>query len=134
MAKSVEIESPSVNLFGAGTVVKGEITSNGDFRIDGTLIGTINSKGKVVIGPTGVVEGEIICQNADISGVIKARITVAELLALKSTAQLTGDITTNKLSVEPGAKFSGACSMNGSPSQPEKSPIYESSKEQEAGK
>jgi len=134
MAKSVEIESPSINLFGAGTVVKGEITSNGDFRIDGTLIGTINSKGKVVIGTTGVVEGEIICQNADISGVIKARITVAELLALKSTAQLNGDIITNKLSVEPGAKFSGACNMNGTSPQREKSPVYELIKEQETGK
>ena len=134
MAKSVEIESPSINLFGAGTIVKGEITSNGDFRIDGTLIGTINSKGKVVIGTTGIVEGEIICQNADISGVIKARVTVAELLALKSTAQLTGDIITNKLSVEPGAKFSGACSMSGAASQSEKTPTYEPAKEQETGK
>lgn len=133
MAKSVEIESPSVNLFGAGTVVKGEIVTNGDFRIDGTLTGTIHSKGKVVIGTTGVVEGEIICQNADISGSIKAKITVTELLTLKSTANLTGDIITNKLSVEPGARFSGACQMDGISPQSEKQSFYDQPQKQETG-
>lgn len=112
MAKTNEIISPSVNILGTGTVVKGEIISNGDFRLDGRLIGTINAKGKVVIGTTGSIEGEVICQNADFSGGIKARVTVAELLSLKASAKLTGDIITNKLSIEPGAKFSGTCNMD----------------------
>ncbi|MEI6576460.1 MAG: polymer-forming cytoskeletal protein [Bacteroidota bacterium] len=114
MAKSTEIESPSINILGTGTVVKGNITSNGDFRIDGTLIGSIISKGKVVVGPTGTVEGEIGCQNADFSGNIKALVNVTELLTLKASSKLLGDIRVNKLAIEPGAIFSGTCKMEGS--------------------
>lgn len=114
MVKSRENEVPSINLLGSGTVVKGEIKLIGDFRIDGTFIGTINCKGKVVVGPTGVIDGEIICQNADFSGEIKATVKVSELLTLKESAKFSGDITTNKLAIEPGAKFSGTCIMDGS--------------------
>ncbi|HZX62631.1 MAG TPA: polymer-forming cytoskeletal protein, partial [Bacteroidales bacterium] len=64
MVKNKEVEVPSINLLSSGTVVKGEIKLNGDFRLDGSFIGTINCKGKVVVGPTGSIEGEIICQNA----------------------------------------------------------------------
>jgi cytoskeletal protein CcmA (bactofilin family) len=67
----------------------------------------------VVIGQSGVVDGELNCQNADISGTVKAKVTVAELLTLKATAKLSGDISTSKLAIEPGANFSGACSMGG---------------------
>ncbi len=112
MAKVNEIDSSSINILGAGTLVKGEISANGDFRIDGTLIGTINAKGKLVIGATGSVEGEIVCQNADFSGSVKANVNVLEMLSLKSTSKLVGDITVNKLSIEPGAQFSGSCNMN----------------------
>jgi cytoskeletal protein CcmA (bactofilin family) len=111
MVKNKEMEVPSINLLGAGTVVKGEIKLNGDFRIDGTFIGSIQCKGKVVVGPTGNIEGEINCQNADFSGEIKATVKVAELITLKESAKFTGDITTNKLAIEPGAKFSGNCTM-----------------------
>lgn len=113
MAKPNEMETPSVNLIGAGTVIKGDIKANGDIRIDGTLIGSIQSKGKVILGQSGVVEGEIICQSADISGTIKAQLLqISELLTLKATAKVTGDIVVNKLAIEPGAKFSGSCNMN----------------------
>ncbi|MFH1321534.1 MAG: polymer-forming cytoskeletal protein [Bacteroidota bacterium] len=111
MAKNNEIESSSVNLIGAGTVIDGNIRSNGDIRIDGTIKGSINSKGKVVIGNSGMIEGQITCQNADISGTVKAKINVAELLSLKPAAKFSGDIITNKLAIEPGASFSGTCSM-----------------------
>ena len=111
MSKPKETEVPSINLLGSGTVVKGEIKLNGDFRIDGMFIGSINCKGKIVVGSTGVIEGEIICQNADFSGEIKASVKVAELLTLKESAKFTGDISTNKLAIEPGAKFSGNCEM-----------------------
>jgi cytoskeletal protein CcmA (bactofilin family) len=113
MAKNNTSDSPSVNIIGAGTVIEGDITTNGDMRIDGSLTGTINVKGKLVVGASGAVEGEIICQNADISGTIKGKIGVAELLALKSSSKLIGDIITNKIAIEPGATFSGSCSMGG---------------------
>jgi len=111
MVKNKEVEVPSINLLGSGTIVKGEIKLSGDFRIDGTFIGSIQCKGKVVVGPTGTIEGEINCQNADFSGEIKATVKVAELITLKESAKFTGDITTNKLAIEPGAKFSGNCTM-----------------------
>ena len=113
MAKNNEPESTSINLIGAGTVIQGDIKSNGDIRIDGTLIGSLNVKGKLVIGTSGNLDGETLCQNADVSGSIKGKITVNELLSLKSSAKLTGDIITNKLAIEPGASFTGTCSMGG---------------------
>jgi cytoskeletal protein CcmA (bactofilin family) len=111
MVKNKEVEVPSINLLSSGTMVKGEIKVNGDFRIDGTFVGTIDCKGKVVVGPTGSIDGEINCQNADLSGEVKATVKVAELITLKETSKFTGDITTNKLAIEPGAKFSGSCKM-----------------------
>jgi cytoskeletal protein CcmA (bactofilin family) len=113
MAKNTTIDSTSINLIGNGTQLVGDIRSNGDFRIDGTLKGTINVKGKLVVGPTGSVEGEIECQNADISGEIKGKINVTELLSLKATAKLHGDIITSKIAIEPDASFTGTCSMGG---------------------
>lgn len=113
MAKSIIPETPisTVNLIAAGATIKGEITTDGDIRIDGTIIGTVNSKGKLIIGKTGRIEGEVNCRNADFSGEIKAKVNVSELLSLKSTCKLIGDIVANKLAVEPGAVFSGSCSM-----------------------
>ncbi len=113
MAKNNTSETASVNIIGAGTSLEGDVTTNGDMRIDGSLTGTINVKGKLVVGPSGSVQGEIICQNADVFGTIKGKIGVAELLSLKSSAKLTGDIITNKIAIEPGAIFSGSCSMGG---------------------
>jgi cytoskeletal protein CcmA (bactofilin family) len=111
MSKNREPEMPTINILGPGAVVKGEIQVNGDFRIDGTLNGTIQCKGKIVVGPTGKIDGEIQCQNADFSGEVTATVKVSELLTLKETARFHGDITTGKLAIEPGAKFSGTCSM-----------------------
>ena len=102
---------PTINILGPGAIVKGEIQVNGDFRIDGTLNGTIQCKGKIVVGSTGKIDGEIQCQNADFSGEVTATVKVSELLTLKETARFSGDITTGKLAIEPGAKFSGTCSM-----------------------
>ena len=109
--KRTENNNSVVNIIGQGTSILGDINSNSDIRVDGTLKGSIKTEGKVVLGKEGVVEGDVICQNADISGIIKAKITVSNLLSLKETAKLKGDIVTNKLSIEPGAEFTGSCSM-----------------------
>ncbi|MBL7923942.1 MAG: polymer-forming cytoskeletal protein [Bacteroidia bacterium] len=101
----------AINIIGAGTVIEGEIKSNGDVRIDGTIRGSVTSKARVVIGNTGQVEGDVVCQNADISGAVKGKTTVAEMLFLKSQARINGDILTGKLVVEVGASFTGNCSM-----------------------
>ena len=121
MSKILTTETPSVNIIGNGTDIKGNIKSNGDLRIDGFITGNINASGKVVVGSTGRVEGEISCQNADISGDVKANIKVTELLSLKANAVVSGDIFTNKLAIEPGAVFTGACKMGNNGSLNEKS-------------
>lgn len=125
MAKNGYIDSPSRNAIGNGTIIKGDIESNGDFRIDGELTGTIRTKGKVVIGATGKVDGEIICQNADVEGIANANMTVAELLTLKATAKLNGDVSTSKLAIEPGAQFLGSCKMGTSIKSGMKYPVNE---------
>ena len=106
-----EETTAAVNMIGAGTVITGDVCSKGDIRVDGRLKGSIITKGKVVLGREGVIEGDIECGAADISGKIKAKITVSQLLSLKTSAKLNGDIITNKLSIEPGAEFTGSCSM-----------------------
>lgn len=101
----------SINLIGNGTVIEGEVKSNGDIRVDGLIRGSVSSKSKVVIGSTGKIDGDIFCQNADVSGTVKGKTTVIEMLFLKSTAVVNGDIQTGKLVVEVGATFTGSCNM-----------------------
>ena len=103
--------SGAVNIIGIGTVITGDMESKGDIRIDGTLKGAVKTSGKVVVGQAGIIEGDVECNNADVAGSINAKISVVQLLSLKATAKLTGDLVTNKLSIEPGASFTGQCSM-----------------------
>jgi cytoskeletal protein CcmA (bactofilin family) len=112
MAKYNETETPAINLISNGTDITGDIRSTGDIRIDGTLCGNLTTKGKVVIGTTGKVKGEIICKNSEVSGSIEGKITVSQLLILKASSKILGDIATSKLSIEPGAVFSGNCRMS----------------------
>jgi cytoskeletal protein CcmA (bactofilin family) len=101
----------AINMIGAGTTILGDVISKGDIRVDGILKGSVKTEGKVVLGKEGVIEGDVACKDADISGIVKAKITVLQLLTLKTSAKLNGDIITNKLSIEPGASFTGSCSM-----------------------
>ncbi|CAM3835013.1 polymer-forming cytoskeletal protein [Flavobacterium branchiophilum] len=94
-----------------GTVIRGDIDSLADFRLDGELIGNFKSKGKIVIGPLGKIHGDIFCENADIEGEFKGKIQVSELLNLKATSKIDGEVVCGKLSVEPGALFTGTCVM-----------------------
>jgi cytoskeletal protein CcmA (bactofilin family) len=94
-----------------GTIIKGDIISQADFRIDGKLIGNFESKGKLVIGPLGSISGDIICENVDIEGVFNGKIKVLDLLNIKQNATIHGEVAVGKLSVEPGANFTASCSM-----------------------
>lgn len=92
-----------------GTHIKGDIKGDSNFRIDGKLIGSLDTLGKLVIGPTGIIEGEVKCSNADIEGIFNGNLIVDGLLNIKSTAKITGTITTNQIGMEVGCSFSGIC-------------------------
>lgn len=109
----MEVDANAHNKISNGTSITGDIESNGDIRLDGSLNGNLKTKGKLVIGESGKVNGEITCKNADIEGKIEGKINVAELLSLKATSRINGDIIASKLAIEPGAKFSGNCNMSG---------------------
>lgn len=116
MAKENQVINPQViNLIAQGTIIKGDVLSDGDIRIDGELVGNIESKGRLVIGVTGSVDGEIRCKSSEIAGKHNGKLFVAELLSLKVTSSVTGEIVTNKLSIEPGAYFAGTCTMSDEP-------------------
>lgn len=111
MAKSFEPENRLPNMIGPGTKIVGNIETNGDIRIDGAIEGDIQSKGKVVVGPNGEVKGEIKCVNCEVSGKVDGKVLVSELLSLKASSNISGDIKTGKLTIEPGALFTGTCNM-----------------------
>lgn len=112
MAKYNETETPAINLINTGTEITGDVKSTGDIRIDGTLTGNLNTKGKIVIGPSGRINGEVTCKNSEVSGTVEGKLIVAQLLILKASSKIFGDIVTSKLSIEPGAIFSGNCKMS----------------------
>lgn len=94
-----------------GTTINGNIVSASDIRLDGQLVGNLQSKGKLVIGPTGNIKGDVVCKNADIEGLFEGKIQVQEILNIKSKAHIKGDVICGKLAVEPGAEFSASCVM-----------------------
>jgi cytoskeletal protein CcmA (bactofilin family) len=114
MAKNTEMENHTINLIGNGTTIEGNITSNGDIRIDGNLKGNLFTKGKLILGDTGKINGEVHCKNFEIEGSLEGKIFVNELLSLRAKSKILGDITTSKLAIEPGAIFTGKCDMSGS--------------------
>ena len=98
-------------LISSGTILKGDISSNSDLRIDGTVIGNINSSAKIIIGNTGVVEGDIAGNQADIVGKVSGNIRAKELLQLRGECVVTGNLFAGKLQIEPTATFNGQCHM-----------------------
>lgn len=103
--------SSLINTITVGTTIKGDIQANGDFRLDGQLDGNITLTGKMVIGEKGYINGNVVCQNANILGIIDGNLSVKETLTLYSTARVKGDIVASKLAIEPGAYFTGTCHM-----------------------
>jgi len=102
-----------INVVAKNTAIIGDIISEGDFRIDGTLEGNIKTKGRVIIGISGSVKGKIDAVNSDIEGKFSGDLLVQETLTIKATAIISGDVVIGKLSVEPGATFNASCSMRG---------------------
>ena len=101
------------NTIAQGTTFDGDIISEGDFRIEGLVNGSLNTTGKVVIGKTGAVDGILVCENVDVEGKFNGTLTVSGTLNLRSSAQIDGEVQIEKLSVEPGATFNASCLMKG---------------------
>lgn len=112
MAKENNVINPQViNLIAKGTKITGDLLSDGDIRVDGELLGNLDTKGRLVIGASGRLVGEIRCNSCEIAGAHKGKLFINELLSLKASSHVSGDIVTGKLSIEPGAFFVGTCSM-----------------------
>jgi cytoskeletal protein CcmA (bactofilin family) len=112
MAKEVVVNSgASHNVLAHGSKVKGNISADSDFRIDGLVQGEITCSGKVIIGTKGRLEGNITCVNAEIMGEVKGNVSVSDTLSLKASSNVVGDIKTKILIIEPDAVFCGSCDM-----------------------
>lgn len=107
-----EINPQVINLIAKGTRITGDIASDGDLRIDGEISGNLETKGRLVIGASGRIDGEIRCKSSEISGTHKGKLFVNELLSLRASSNVSGEIVTGKLSIEPGAYFAGTCTMS----------------------
>lgn len=105
--------SGSINSLGQGTKVVGDLSAKTDIRIDGELEGNLKCEGKLILGAKGKVKGHIDCQSAVIEGTINGIIRVKDLLQVKESAKITGEIVTDKLMVQSGAVFNVKCEMGG---------------------
>lgn len=110
-SKEVEDYSNSSNIIGKGTTLTGNLEAYGNVRVEGKVVGDITTKAKVAFGHSSQIEGNVLAQNAEIEGHVSGKVEITELLVLKSTAVIDGDIITNKLIVESGAAFNGKCRM-----------------------
>ncbi|HCY97958.1 polymer-forming cytoskeletal protein [uncultured Polaribacter sp.] len=115
-SKQQEMQKPRTmerNIIAKNTTFVGEITSDGDFRIDGVLEGTLKTSGRVIVGAEGFVKGTVESANADIEGRFSGQLSASATLTIKATSNISGDVTVGKLSVEPGATFNATCTMKG---------------------
>ncbi len=112
MAKNGRLpQEAEINIINKGTILKGDVVSKGDIRIDGEVFGNIKTESRLVIGISGKVQGEIKCRNLEVAGTVEGKIDVTEHFSMKSSAEIRSEIKVGKISVEPGAKFYGLCSM-----------------------
>jgi len=112
MAKSEpNLNVNSISRISAGTIVKGEVVSPYDIRIDGTFEGKVQTKGRVVIGEGANVKGDVICENVDLWGKVEGNVFVKDTLSLMEGCKVDGSLNIKRLSVELGAVFNGTCRM-----------------------
>lgn len=99
------------NVLSVGSTIKGNVTADTDFRLDGRVEGDVFCEGKIVIGPKGIVIGNVTCISAEVMGTIEGNVQVNGKLVLKSTACIEGDICIQLIEIEPNARFNGKCTM-----------------------
>ncbi len=111
MSKKEIIDPNSINRLVANTEFKGDLKTDSDIKLDGRMNGTLVTKGKLVLGETGFITGDVHCKSAVISGRIEGKVFVDELIMLQSSSKIDGDMVVSKIAIEPGAVFNGNCKM-----------------------
>lgn len=110
-SRSTPSSGGGVNTIDANTKIEGDLKAGGDIRIDGTLVGNLECKAKLIIGPKGYIEGDVQCENATIEGRFKGNLVVSKDLQLQATSDITGDVKAGKMAVLGGAKIKGTCTV-----------------------
>jgi len=95
------------NMIGKGTVIEGNIIAEGDLIIEGTVRGDVTTKTTLIVGPTCVIEGNIVAEHAEVAGQVKGTVQALGLLIIKSSSMIDGDVLTKNLNVESGSTFNG---------------------------
>ncbi len=108
----------SVSTIAAGTTINGDMESDSNLRIDGNIIGNVYCKAKIVLGESGIIQGDIHAENADVFGTVNGNVLAKDLTCLKAKCTVNGDINTTRLQIEPNATFNGQCKMTSSSEQP----------------
>jgi len=111
MAQSSSGTSNQVNMIAADATFEGTLQSTSDVRISGTHKGTLDVQGRVVVAEGGTVEGEITAANIDVAGRVEGQLVANELLVLRASAEVEGEVQAERLVIEEGAVFHGECVM-----------------------
>lgn len=113
MATPQNFDTNAIDRIAEGTILEGSVNSAKSIRIDGTVKGSVICAGRVVVGKTGLIDGQVECDSADVEGTLNSTVAVAGMLELKATATINGDSKVGKLKVEPGAQINGKLDMGG---------------------
>ncbi len=113
MSVPENFDTNTIDRIAEGTIIEGSINSTKSIRIDGKVKGSVFCAGRVVVGKTGFIEGEVECDSADVEGTLNSTVKVKGLLELKSTAIVNGTSQVGKLKVDPGAEINGKLDMGG---------------------
>ena len=101
----------AVSTIATGTTINGDMESDSDMRIDGNIIGNVYCKAKIVLGESGIIQGNLQAVNADLFGTVNGNVVTKDLLCLKTKSTVNGDINAKRLQIEPNATFNGQCKM-----------------------
>ncbi|MCB0696627.1 MAG: polymer-forming cytoskeletal protein [Chitinophagaceae bacterium] len=104
-------QAGAVSTIASGTTVNGDMESDSDMRIDGNIIGNVYCKAKIVLGESGIIQGDLHATNADVFGTVNGNVIAKDLLCLKAKSTVNGNVNTKRLQIEPNATFNGQCKM-----------------------
>lgn len=110
------------NILGASSHVRGDLKSDRGFRIDGTIEGSVESKGPVVIGESGHVQGNISATDVIVVGRVDGNVTATGHLDIGTTGRVVGDVAARSMRIETGGVLQGMSSMGDGAAQSEEEP------------